>query len=327
MLKKLEANLKHYLKVKHVWLVSSGTIALQIAIKSLDLKKEIITTPFSYIATTSSIVWAGCKPVFVDINPKTLNVDTDKIEQAINKNTEAILVTHIYGNPCDIEKIQGIADKHNLKVIYDAAHAFGTKYKGKHLVNFGDTSILSFHATKLFHTIEGGAIVTNNARIAKKIWYMRNFGHKGQEDFWGLGINGKNSEFHAAMGLCVLPKVNQLIKYRRDASELYDTILFARNLNIRKPEIGPNTFYNYSYYPIILPSEKVLMKIKSELGKQNIFPRRYFYPSLDTLHYVKSKPMKIARDISRRILCLPLSFDLTRGNVRNISQIIITNLK
>lgn len=327
LVKELEDKLKKRFKVKHVYFTTNGTTALQIAIKSFGLKKEIITTPFSYVATTSSIVWENCKPVFVDIDPETLNVDPLKIEKAINKNTEAILVTHVFGNPCNIEKINKIAKKYKLKIIYDAAHAFDVEYKGKPLVNFGDISIVSFHATKIFHTVEGGAIITNNKDLAKKVLYLKNFGHKGQEDFECIGINGKNSEFHAAMGLCVLPKIKQIIKARKKLSEMYDQIFSKYDKKIKKQKISKNTKYNYHYYPIILQDEKTLIKIKNKLNNENIFPRRYFYPSLDTLNYVKTSPMIIARDISKRILCLPLYSDLSKKDVKRISKIIINIIK
>ena len=201
LVKELEQKLKEYFDVKHLFFVSNGTIAEQIAIKAADLKGDIITTPFSYVATTSSIVWEGCQPVFVDIDPQTLCMNPDLIEDAITEKTTGIIPTHVYGIPCDVEKIQEIAEKHSLKVIYDAAHTFGGKYKGKSIASYGDISFLSFHATKVFHTVEGGAIITNDDELAHKISYMRNFGHNGPEDFWGVGINGNNSEFHAAMGL------------------------------------------------------------------------------------------------------------------------------
>ncbi|HLP19244.1 MAG TPA: aminotransferase class V-fold PLP-dependent enzyme, partial [Chitinophagales bacterium] len=207
LLLELEGKLKSYLTSKHFIFLNNGTSAIQIAIKGLDLKGEIITTPFSYVATTSSIVWENCKAVFADIEEETLTIDANKIEALITPKTSAILATHVYGIPCNIEKIEKIAKKHNLKVIYDAAHAFGVKYHGQALTNYGDASTLSFHATKLFHTTEGGALITNDEDAAHRFSYMRNFGHKGQEDFWGLGINAKNSEFHAAMGLCVFPHI------------------------------------------------------------------------------------------------------------------------
>src|SRR5690606_18072879 len=188
LVNELELQLKEYLGLKHILYVSNGTIALQMAIKALELKGEIITTQFSFVATTSSIVWEGCKPVFVDIDQATLNIDPSKIEAAITSETSGILATHVYGNPCDIEAIQAIADKHGLKVIYDAAHCFGTKYKGRSVFEYGDISTTSFHATKLFHTIEGGAVFTKDPEVLKKLSFLRNFGHNGPEKYEGVGI-------------------------------------------------------------------------------------------------------------------------------------------
>ena len=225
LVQKLEHELTTYLNIDHLFFVSNGTIALQIAIKALDLNGEIITTPFSYVATTSTIVWESCAPVFVDIDPQTLCIDPNLIEAAITEETSAILATHVYGIPCAVEQIEAIAKKHNLKVIYDAAHTFGVKYKGKSLSWYGDISTLSFHATKLFHTVEGGAIITHDSQLAHKISYMRNFGHNKCEGFWGLGINGKNSEFHAAMGLCVLPHLGEIIAARKQVFAWYDELI------------------------------------------------------------------------------------------------------
>jgi dTDP-4-amino-4,6-dideoxygalactose transaminase len=214
----LEKELKYYFNVKHLFLVNNGTIALQIALKALQIKGKIITTPFSYVATTSSLVWEGFEPVFADVDENSFCLDPDKIEEQITPEVKAILATHVYGNPCDVEAIAGIAGKYNLKVLYDAAHAFGVRYKGNSLLSYGDIATISFHATKLFHTAEGGAIITNNDELAHKISYMRNFGHNGPEHFWGIGINGKSSELHAALGLCILPEVNNLIKRRKELS-------------------------------------------------------------------------------------------------------------
>jgi dTDP-4-amino-4,6-dideoxygalactose transaminase len=200
LVNELELRLKEYLQVKHLLFLGNGTIALQIAIKALGLKGEIITTPFSYVATTSSIVWEGCTPVFVDIDEATLNIDPEKIETAITPKTSAILATHCFGNPCDIDAIQQIADRYNLKVIYDAAHCFGTKYKGRSVFDYGDISTTSFHATKIFHTIEGGAVFTQDPDLLKKMAYMRNFGHDGPERFAELGINGKIRSFTRQWG-------------------------------------------------------------------------------------------------------------------------------
>lgn len=316
----LEDRLKKYLGVKYVFFVSNGTIALQVSIKALNITGEIITTPFSYVATTSSIVWEGCKPVFADIDRDTLCLNPKLIEEKITSNTSAILATHVYGNPCDTVSIQSIASKYKLKVIYDAAHAFGVQSAGKSLLASGDISTLSFHATKLFHTVEGGAIVTNDDELAQKISYMINFGHDGPENFFGLGINGKNSEIHAAMGLCLLPKMGELIKRRKTLSLLYNQLLV--HASFKRPIISYGTVYNYAYYPLIFSSEEVMLKVIAALNSKDIFPRRYFYPALSTLSYVDKQHMKVAEDVSRRILCLPLFYDLTEAMVRNIAQII-----
>jgi len=320
LVRELEDKLKEFLGAKHLFFVSNGTIALQIAIKTLGLKGEIITTPFSYVATTSSIVWEGCKPVFVDIDPHTLCLDSSNIEASITGRTIAILPTHVYGNPCDVEHIQTIADQYGLKVIYDAAHAFGVRYKGLHLVNYGDITTLSFHATKLFHTVEGGAIITNDDDVAHRVSYMRNFGHKGQEEFWGLGINGKNSEFHAAMGLCILSNVEEVIARRKNACLLYDEYL--RHSKLEKPARLDGATYNYGYYPVLFSSEKLLLEVKDALNQNQIFPRRYFYPSINQLNYLNNQPMPLSEDIASRILCLPLYDSIEPEVVEQISTII-----
>ena len=316
----LEQRLKDELGVKHLFFVNNGTIALQIAIKALDLKGEVLTTPFSYVATTSSLVWEGCTPVFVDIDPHTLCIAPTLLEAAITPQTVGIMATHVYGNPCDLEQIEAIAKRHNLKIIYDAAHAYGITYKGSSVLNYGDISTLSFHATKLFHTGEGGAIVTNDDELAHRIAYMRNFGHNGPEAFWGVGVNGKSSELHAAMGLCVLPKVPELIAKRRTLSERYDALLDG-SICVR-PVIHPHTVYNYSYHPIVLPSEEVLLRVRDKLNANDITPRRYFYPSLNTLNYVLPQSAPVSEDVSRRVLCLPLYYDLEVSQVELIAGLI-----
>lgn len=321
LLLELEDKLRNFLKTSYCSFVSNGTVAIQIAIKALEVADEVITTPFSYVATTSSIKWEGCTPIFVDIEPKTLTLDPSKIQQAITPKTKAILATHVYGNPCDVEAIKEIADKNNIKVIYDAAHCFGVKYKNIPLVNYGNISTLSFHATKLFQTVEGGAVITNCEELAHKISYLRNFGHKGPEQFEGVGINGKNSEFHAAMGLCTLPKILNFIQERKVLSEIYDNLLLE-NSKIKRPVIRSGTEYNYSYYPIILQNEEVLLNLVSILNQKNVFPRRYFYPSLCTLNYVGRFEMPISKDISKRILCLPLYNGLLEEEVIYVSNLI-----
>lgn len=314
----LEKKLKNYLKAKHVFLVANGTIGLQIALKCLEPSGEIITTPFSYVATTSSIIWENFKPIFVDIDKKSLCIDTSKIEKAISKNTRAILAVHVYGNPCNIQAIEKISKNHKIKVIYDAAHAFGVYYKRRSISSYGDMSVFSFHATKIFHTVEGGAIVTNDDNLAHKISYMRNFGHNGPYDFFGVGINGKNSELHAAMGLCILPKINYLINARKKASKIYDGLLPT----LTKPLFQKEAKFNYGYYPIILKNEIEVLKVIEALKKEKIFPRRYFYPSLNNLNYVEKKSFPIADSISKKILCLPLHHDLSLVDLKKISDIV-----
>ena len=323
LVKDLEQKLKGYLQVQHLLYLTNGTIAIQIAIKVLGLKGEIITTPFSYVATTSSVVWEGCTPVFVDIDPATLNINPALIEAAITPRTSAILATHVYGNPCDIEAIDGIANKHNLKVIYDAAHGFGTQYKGKSIYHYGDVSTASFHATKLFHTIEGGAVFTHDPDLLKRMAYMRNFGHDGFEKFNEVGINGKNSEFHAAMGLVNLKYANVILQQRKHLSACYNSLLNWKQIS--KPTQQEHTQYNYAYYPILFRNESELLRAIALLGANNISPRRYFHPALTSLPYVKRINLSVADDITRRVLCLPLYHDLRESEIEEVCKLV--NLK
>lgn len=322
LVNELELQLKTYLDLPHVLFLNNGTIALQIAIKALNLKGEIITTPFSYVATTSSIVWEGCKPIFVDIDAETLNIDPTKIEEAITPTTSAILATHVYGNPCDIDAIQKIADKHNLKVIYDAAHCFGTLYKGKSVFTYGDISTTSFHATKLFHTIEGGAVFTMNPEVLKKMSYLRNFGHEGPEHFAEVGINGKNSEFHAAMGLCNLKYIEEIKQSRKNQSNRYSQKLV--NNAIKFIRINTSSAFNYAYYPIVLESEQLLNKVVAELEANWVKPRRYFYPSLNTVEIFRTGgELEVSQDIAKRVLCLPLYHSLSAEEIDFICRILL----
>ncbi len=320
----LEEDLKSYLNVEHLFFVSNGTVALQIAIKTLQKQGEIITTPYSYVATTSSIIWENCKPVFVDIDPDTLCINPDLIENAITPQTIAILPTHVYGFPCPVGKLENIAQKYGIKVIYDAAHTFGVNYKYISLASYGDLSIISFHATNIFHTVEGWAIITNDDALAHRISYMRNFGHKGQEEYWGLGINGKNTEFHAAMGLCILPKISNIISAREKLSRVYHEHL--KDSALRIPHPTPGTSYNFAYFPVIFPDENALMSTIHALHDHGVFPRRYFYPSLSQLPYIQNQQMPVSEDISHRVLCLPLYTDLPANAIIMISDIIKTCL-
>lgn len=318
----LEMRLKEFLKLDHLLYVTNGTVALQLAIKALDLKGDIITTPFSFVATTSSIVWEGCNPVFVDIDEKTLNIDPTKIEAAITENTSAILATHVYGNPCDIDAIQKIADKHKLKVIYDGAHAFSVNYKGKSIFEYGDISICSLHATKLYHSTEGGLVITKDPSLLKKVALMRNFGISDFNKFGELGINGKNSEFHAAMGLANLKYVNEIIQKRKELAQQYNSAL--KSLKGYTPKWNDFSQPNFAYYPVILETEQLLLKVMAELEKNQVFTRRYFYPSLaKALPYLEPQDLAQADSIAKRVLCLPLYYDLTIEEVNFISRIIL----
>ncbi len=320
LVNQLESKLKEQLKVDNLIFVSNGTIAIQLAIKALGLSGEIITTPFSYIATTSSIVWENCNPVFVDIDKNNLNIDPNKIEDAITPKTSGILVTHVYGNSCDIKSIKELADRRHLKVIYDAAHCFGTNYMGSSVFSYGDISTTSFHATKIFHTIEGGAIFSKDKDLIDRMSLMRNFGHNGPGVYDGVGINAKNSELHAAMGLANLPFMAEILNVRKRQSNYYDVLL--KNFNIRNIAIDPDTEYNYSYYPVIFEDEVTCLRTQKRLEENHIQARRYFFPSLNKLYYVDRNPMPISEDISTRVLCLPLYHDLSIKDQELITEII-----
>jgi len=318
----LELKLKDTLKVNHLLFVTNGTVALQMAIKALDLKGEIITTPFSFVATTSAIVWEHCTPVFVDIDEHSLNIDADKIEEAITPNTTAILATHVYGNPCDVEKIEEIAKKHQLKIIYDAAHAFGVEVNGKSIFEYGDISTCSLHATKLYHSVEGGLVVTKDAALLKRLAYMRNFGFDGPESFAELGINGKNSEYHAAMGLANLKYLEAIHQKRKELTARYDEKL--KNLKARRPIWHSASENNFAYYPLVFESEALMLQCVELLKLNEIFTRRYFYPSLaQSLPYVKPQVLPVTGDIAQRVLCLPLYYDLTLEEVDLICRLIL----
>ena len=313
--KELEYKLSEFLEVENFIFVTNGTIALQLAIKGLGLTGNILTTPFSYCATTNVLIWEGCNPIFVDVDPISLTVNSAQIKSSLDLNSvSAILTTHVYGNCGDLEKQEIISNDMGIPLIYDGAHAFGVKYKGKSIFNYGTVSTCSFHATKVFHTIEGGAVMTNDQELAKKIRSIRSFGHKN-DDYFDIGINGKNSEFHAAMGLVNFDCFSNIKKHREVASLLYDSLLtdpiikYKYNLEVDR---------NFSYYPIIFTSEELLLKVTGKLHDNQIFPRRYFYPSLNSLPIVSGNACLNSEDISRRILCLPLSADLTNYAILRI---------
>ena len=320
LLREFEEKASNYLGVKNFHFVANGTLALQLAINSLDITEgEIITTPFSYVATTSALLWERCSPVYVDIDADTLCINPNKIELAITDKTKAILAVHVFGNPCDVDAIDKIAKKYKLKVIYDAAHAFGVNYEGKSLLDRGDISICSFHATKPFHTIEGGCIITKDKSVSEKVELIKRFGHNYDEHYM-LGINAKASEFNAAMGICNLHYIEEIIQIRKKVSNMYDEQITGK---ITKIKISKQVDYNYAYYPIILSSEEELLKKKQLLEEKNIFPRRYFYPSLNTLPYLNSaQSCPISEKISKRILCLPLYESLEKKDIQSICETI-----
>ncbi len=320
----LELKLKGHLGLDHLLFVTNGTVALQMAIKALEIKGEIITTPFSFVATTSSIVWEGCKPIFADIDEKTLNIDPKKIEELITPSTSAILATHVYGNPCDVLEIERIAKKHNLKVIYDGAHAFGVTVGGKSIFEFGDISICSLHATKLYHSTEGGFIVTKDSELAYKISKMRNFGFNGPEAFSELGINGKNSEFHAAMGLVNFRHIEKIHEKRKLLTETYLDNL--KGTLVKTPEWNNDATKNYAYFPLLFQTEEEMLKCKKALEEKEIFSRRYFYPSLGVaLPYLEAVSLDVTDSISKKVLCLPLYYDLSVGDVKEVCEILKEN--
>jgi dTDP-4-amino-4,6-dideoxygalactose transaminase len=318
----LENEVINYLDIKDskILITNNGTIPLQIALKLLGKSGEIITTPFSYVATTSAIVWENCTPVFVDIHPEFLTIDETKIESAITKKTTCILATHVFGNPCNIEEIERIAKKYDLKVIYDSAHCFGVKYKGKSIFEYGDVSTCSFHATKVFHTGEGGGIFCKDDDLFHKIYYSHSFGHDGPLNFHGLGINGKLSEMHAAMGLSMLPYMSDILKNRKTIVDYYDkNIDFSK---FKKMKMQQYLDWNFSYYPILFVDEEALEFAQKTLNQNNIQPRRYFSPSLNTLPYVIRKEMPVSESVSKRILCLPLYFDLPKSSQNLIIKLL-----
>ena len=324
LVRELEQRLQEYLGVKHLILVANGSLALQLAYKALALKGEVVTTPFSFVATTSTLSWEGLKPVFADIEPSSFNIDPMDIERKLTGQTSALVPVHVFGNPCDIDAIQSIADEHNLKVIYDAAHAFGVKYKGQSVLNFGDISTLSFHATKLFHTIEGGAIVTNDDELANKARLLMNFGITGPTSIESLGINAKMNEFEAAMGLCVLDEIEQINEQREDIWQVYQQALAGL---VEFQQFNTNATNNYAYAPVLFESEQLLLNVEKILKNNQVIPRRYFHPSLDTLDYLQATQVcKKSRDIANRILCLPMYTGLVREEQLNIINMVKTCL-
>ena len=321
--RELKEQLKSYLKLTNLELAANGTLALQVAVKALGLQGEVITTPYSYIATASSLVWEGCVPVFVDVDKTSWCLDPNLIEAAITERTTAIVGTHVYGHPCDVDRIQSIADRYGLKVIYDAAHAFGVKLNGQSLLNFGDCSTLSFHATKLFHTCEGGAVICKSPDVERQVFLMSRFGHIGEDDYVGVGINAKMSELHAAVGLSILPVIDDIIRARQVACAHYDELL-ARVL-LGRPDRKTGVEYNFSYYPVAFSSHDEMKTVRAALIESEIVPRRYFHPSLNTLHFLNNihQDCPTSERIAQTVLCLPLYAGLPPAVIEKVSKIVL----
>jgi len=321
LVQQFEKDLAAKLGIQNFVAVTNGTVALQMAIKALELKGEIITTPFTWIATVSAIKWEGCTPVFCDIEPDTFNIDPTKIEELITENTVAIMPVHVFGNPCDVDAIDAIAKKHNLKVIYDAAHAIGSTYKGKSVLEFGDISATSLHATKLLNTGEGGGCVTTNKELLEKLKRIRFFGHNDVKDIVEDGFNGKMTEIHAALGLANLKYYDKVLADRKKKYQFYiESLSTVSGLQFQKLTHGEP---NYSYFPIVFETEQKLLETEKELNKINAYPRRYFYPSVNTYTKIlESMPCPVSENIAKRILCLPLYYTLEVKEINALMKLM-----
>lgn len=327
--KELESKLKEYLKVNEISLFTNGHMALYSALKILDLQGEVITTPFSFSSTTHAIVQNGLKPVFCDINEENYTIDVNKIESLITDKTCAIVPVHVYGQVCDVKKIEEIAKKHNLKVVYDAAHAFGIEVDGKGIGTFGDISMFSFHATKVFNTVEGGALVYNDVALKEKIDKFKNFGINGPERVEMVGINSKMNEFQASMGLCNLRHINEELEKRKKVFEKYNELLKdVKGIKILNYQKGVKN--NYAYYPVIFDKEvfgRSRDQVKEELEKNNIYTRKYFYPLINDYECYReqysSKDTPVAKKIADEVLTLPMYANLDLKDVERIVSIIL----
>jgi dTDP-4-amino-4,6-dideoxygalactose transaminase len=321
LVRQMEKELESKLGVKRFVNVLNGTIAIQMAIRALDLKGEIITSPFTWVATVSAIKWEGCTPVFADIDATTLNIDPAKIEACITDKTVAIMPVHVFGNPCDVEAIEAIAHKHGLKVIYDAAHAIGSTWNGESVLNWGDINATSLHATKLLNTAEGGGCITSDPELATRLERIRFFGHNEAKDIVEDGFNGKMTEVHAALGLVNMKYYDEVLSDRKQKYLHYKEALSSQTgLSFQELRDGEP---NYSYFPVIFESESACLDAEKAMNAQNIFPRRYFYPSVNTYtNIVDYQACPVSEDVSKRILCLPLYWKLDMSEVDRIIDIL-----
>jgi dTDP-4-amino-4,6-dideoxygalactose transaminase len=326
----LTKRLEDYLKTKNLVVMSNGTLTLQLALRALGVKGEVITTPFTFAATTNVLMWEGLEPVFADIDKETYNIDPYDVEEKITDKTSAILAVHVYGNPCDVDNLKNIADRHNLKLIYDAAHAFAVEYNDSSILDFGDASTLSFHATKVFNTIEGGAVISKDIDVFEKLKLMRNHGIKSETEVVIPGINAKMNEFQAAMGLCNIEMVDCAIAQRKVVYKRYIERLSGLNFQFQKIVASR---YNYSYMPVLFGSSAERDSVYSLLNKNNVKPRKYFYPLTVNFDYFKTEVTDLvekfglasANSIAERVLCLPLYPDLALSEIDRIASLIEKN--
>lgn len=319
---KLEKELEDFLKVKNLLVLSNGTTAMQLAFKALDLTGEVITTPFTFPATTNALIWEGLTPVFADIDSDTFNIDPKSIEKKITPKTTAILAVHVFGNPCDVEAIEEIANENNLKVIYDSAHAFGVEYKGKSVLEWGDANTLSFHAAKTFHTVEGGAVIAKDKQVYKKIDLLRNHGIETYDVVILPGLNVKMNELQAAMGLCLLPSYNDEVNMRKTIYDRYSSA-FSNNSKFKLQTVSCSR-YTYPYFPVCFESGQVRDKVYEALLKNDIRARKYFYPPCNEFPFIKTSSTDLlnSTQISHSILCLPLYATLDKKNVEKIIDLV-----
>lgn len=329
--KQLEKELAEYLKVPYISLFTNGTLPLLTALQALRVTGEVITTPYSFVATTHSIWWNGCKPVFVDIDPVTGNIDPEAIEAAITTKTTAIMPVHVYGKPCETKRIQEIADKYGLKVIYDAAHAFGVEVDGESILNAGDMSTLSFHATKVYNTLEGGALVMHDAETKKRIDYLKNFGFAGETSVVAPGINSKVDEVRAAYGILNLRQVDAAIEARHQVAIKYREALRPVE-GITFMDDMPGVRHNYSYFPIFVDAEKYGMtrdELYEKMRSHNVLGRRYFYPLISTFSTYRGLPsaapenLPKAHKMADSVICLPMHHELSAEDVNRVLELIV----
>ena len=304
--------------------VANGGLALQLLLRAMDIRGEIITTPYSYVATSSCAIWEGCTPVFADIDPHTLCIDPQAVEAMVTPSTKAVLATHVFGNPCDVDALETICSKHSIPLLFDAAHAFGVTLRNRSILNYGDASIMSLHATKLVHSVEGGFVTTRNDAVATRVEWMRRFGHDGFEAYHGAGINAKMSELHAAMALCVLDELDKIRDIRERLCGLYHDALNSIETVDFAFELAPDTAWNHCYMPVRFNDETTLLKAVDRLESAGYGTRRYFYPTLDVckLGHSSSDSCAVAHDLAKRILCLPLSTALTADQVYEVTEVL-----